>query len=97
MERVGLWLALLGLTGGFVLTAGPYHHLSQNGLDISAQLGDQAMDIAGVGFSPVLNVGIFPENVLYISCAVVLTTLLAGVYPAWRAGRVVPADSIKLT
>ena len=90
------WLALVGLVGGFVAVAYPYYYLSQNGLDLSSQIGDQAMDIAGVGFSPIINVGISPENLIYVSCGVVIATLLAGLYPAWRAGRVVPVESIKL-
>jgi ABC-type lipoprotein release transport system permease subunit len=92
-----LWLALIGLAGGFAAVAWPYSYLAEHGLDMTAQLGDQALEIAGVGMSPIIKVGIFPEHVLYISCAVVVATLLAGVYPAWRAGRVVPVDSLKLS
>ena len=90
-----LWLAVVGLAGGFMTAAWPYYYLAKHGIDISSHLGDEAIDVAGVGFSPILNVGIYPEHVVYISCAVVLTTLFAGIYPAWRAGRVVPVDSIR--
>jgi ABC-type lipoprotein release transport system permease subunit len=34
--------------------------------------------------------------VVLIGLAVLAATLLSGLYPAWRAGRVQPVDSIKL-
>jgi ABC-type lipoprotein release transport system permease subunit len=46
--------------------------------------------------SPILKIGIFPENVMIIILAAVLATLLAGLYPAWKAGRVDPAETIRL-
>ena len=33
---------------------------------------------------------------LALALAVLAATLLSGLYPAWRAGRVEPVDSIKL-
>ena len=41
-------------------------------------------------------VGIYPENAAAIAAVVVLATLVSGLYPAWRASRVVPVESIKL-
>jgi ABC-type lipoprotein release transport system permease subunit len=41
-------------------------------------------------------VGIHPSNLVWICVAVVLATLGAGLYPAWRAGRVAPVETIKL-
>ncbi len=91
-----LWLALVGLGAGALLTAGPYYYLSTNGIDLSEVYGDEALEIAGVGFSPLLSVGIFPENVALIAVFAVVATLASGLYPAWRAGRVVPSEAIKL-
>ena len=45
---------------------------------------------------PEVKVGIFPENLALIIFAVLLATLTAGLYPAWRAGTVTPVESIKL-
>jgi len=91
------WLALVGLIGASAFTYGPYSYLAANGIDISAQLADGGqIDIAGVGMSPILNVGIFPENVLIIAIFAVVATMASGLYPAWRAGRVEPADTIRL-
>jgi ABC-type lipoprotein release transport system permease subunit len=40
--------------------------------------------------------GIYPESALVILCCIIIATLSAGLYPAWKAGRVEPVDSIKL-
>ncbi|NCG20514.1 MAG: FtsX-like permease family protein [Rhodobacterales bacterium] len=90
------WLALCGVLAGGLVSYGPYKALAANGIDISAQLGDNPVEVAGVGMNTVLSVGISPENVYIIVGAVVLSTLLAGLYPAWRAGRVQPVEAIKL-
>jgi ABC-type lipoprotein release transport system permease subunit len=90
------WLALVGLVVGGLLTAGPYAYLSTHPIDVSAATQGQSMEVAGVGNAAVLNVGIYPENAVIIAIAIVTATLLAGLYPAWRAGRTVPVDSLKL-
>jgi ABC-type lipoprotein release transport system permease subunit len=92
-----LWLAIVGLIGAALITAGPYFYLESVGIDMSQAIADQGtVDIAGVAMSTVLKVGIFPENVVYISIAAVVATLLAGLYPAWRAGTVEPVSAIKM-
>lgn len=91
-----LWLALCGVALGAVVSWPPYSWLHANGIDISGQMGDGGMEVAGVGMSTTLTVGIFPENLAIIVIAIVAATLLAGLYPAWRAGRVQPVDAIKL-
>jgi ABC-type lipoprotein release transport system permease subunit len=91
-----LWLGLVGLAAGAIVTAGPYYYLSSKGLDMSAMIGEGGSEIAGVAISPIFHVGIFPEHAVLIACAVFIATMLSGLYPAWRAGRVVPVDTIKL-
>jgi ABC-type lipoprotein release transport system permease subunit len=41
-------------------------------------------------------VGIFPAHAVFIAVAAVVATLLAGLYPAWKAGRVDPVETIRL-
>ena len=89
------WMALLGLVGAAIVTVGPYFYLANTGIDVAAIVGGQ-MDIAGVGMPSVLKVGIFFENLMIIVIFAVLATLLSGVYPAWRAGRVEPVETLKL-
>lgn len=90
------WLGVVGLLAGTIVTIGPYVYLARTGIDASAMTGGKTAEVAGVGFDPVLRVGIYPENLLLIGVAVVLATMAAGLYPAWRAGRIVPVESIKL-
>ncbi len=90
-----LWLSISGLVLGILLTAWPYYHLNKNGLDMS-QMVQKGVEVAGVGMDPIMYVAIFPENAVIIAVIVVLATLVSGLYPAWRAGRVVPVESIKL-
>jgi ABC-type lipoprotein release transport system permease subunit len=91
-----LWLGLAGLVLAAAITAGPYYYLATVGIDLTSQLGGTGSEVAGVAVSPVMHVAIFPENLLLIASAALLATLLSGLYPAWKAGRVVPVESIRL-
>lgn len=90
-----LWLGLVGVFAAALVTAGPYYLMATRGLDMSGRYG-KGTEIAGVAMDMILRVAIYPENALLIVVAAVAATMLAGLYPAWRAGRVVPVDSIKL-
>ena len=90
------WVAAVGLALAGVVTAYPYYHFNTVGLDISKMIGKQGGVIEGIALEPIIKVAIYPGNLLIIVVAVFITTLLAGLYPAWRAGRVSPVDSIKL-
>ncbi len=98
MAESGIFAAL-GLILSVALTAPLYLYLNKNGLDMTAtyqQMGMTSMDISGVGFDPVMPFGVFPEHMLAIALSIVLATMLAGLYPAWKAGRVEPVESINL-
>ena len=53
-------------------------------------------EVAGIALTSVIRASIYPENLFYIALAVVMATLLSGLYPAWRASRVVPVEAIRL-
>lgn len=89
-----LWLALVGVTVGALVTAWPYWFMTTTGIDVSAQMGGAA--VAGVVIDPVLRVAIYPENAVFVVAVVCLSTLASGLLPAWRAGQVRPVDAIKL-
>jgi ABC-type lipoprotein release transport system permease subunit len=91
-----LWLGLVGLAAGAALTVGPYLYLNKTGLDLTAMIGGDGAEVAGVAVSPIMRVGIFPEHAVLIAAAVFIATMLSGLYPAWRAGRVVPVETIKI-
>ena len=90
------WLGLLGLVGAVLVSALPYWYLATEGIDASAFIGENAAEVAGIAMPDTLRVGIFPINAVVIAVAAFAATLLAGVYPAWRAGRVDPVETIRL-
>ena len=92
-------LATLGLLSAALITAWPYQYLAEHGVDLTeayARQGLNSYEIGGVGLDPVMRIGIYPENAVIIALSIVAATLLAGLYPAWRAGRVNPVESINL-
>ncbi|MBX2803481.1 MAG: FtsX-like permease family protein [Myxococcales bacterium] len=90
------FLAVLGLFSAVAVTALPYWYIHGTGIDMTEMYAQQGgnIDIGGVGMDPILRIGIYPENAVLIAVSIVLATLLAGLYPAWRAGRVNPVESI---
>jgi len=92
------FLGAMGLVLGVLLTAGPYYYLYNTGIDMGPIMAEnmESFDIGGVGMDTVLRIGIFPENAAAIAIAIVVATLAAGIYPAWKAGRVDPVESINL-
>jgi ABC-type lipoprotein release transport system permease subunit len=91
-----LWLGLVGLLVGALLTAGPYAYLAHTGIDMSMMVGKGGAEVAGVAVPSVFKVGIFPGNLVVIAASALVATLAAGIYPAWRAGRVEPVETIRL-
>jgi len=91
-----LWVSLVGIVLAALATAWPYHYFNTKGIDMSEMVSKGGAEVAGVAIDPVMRVAIYPENALFIAAAAVGATLLSGLYPAWRAGRVVPVESIKL-
>ncbi len=91
-----LWLGVVGLILAGLVTVGPYLYLEKTGIDISKMLTDESMEIAGVAMAPVLKVGIFPMSLVIILGAAMFAVLASGIYPAWRAGRINPVETIRL-
>lgn len=93
-----LWLGLCGIAAGVLLTAWPYYYLSTTGLDTAVMVGESGggAQVSGVTMSQVLYVQLYPEHAAYIAIAVVVATLAAGLYPAYKAGRVSPVEAIRI-
>jgi ABC-type lipoprotein release transport system permease subunit len=90
------WLGVTGFVSGVLVTAWPYYYFATSGIDYSAVIGEGGTDVAGVAMDPIMYVRIYPENAIIIAVVIILTTMVAGLYPAWRAGRVTPVEAIKL-
>jgi ABC-type lipoprotein release transport system permease subunit len=91
-----LWLGLVGLVGGALLTAWPYYYMATTGIDVLGAVGVGGSEVAGVAVSGLMKADIYPEHAVYIGLAALGATLLAGVFPALQAGRVEPVESIRL-
>ena len=90
------WLAVIGLAAAAAVTIGPYLYLASTGIDISGMIPADQMEVAGVGMSTTLRVGIYGESVTLIGVSALLAIILSGVYPAWRAGQADPVETIRL-
>ncbi len=88
------WIGVMGLVLGIVITAPWYIFMSKTGINLESLIGDD-YSVGGVLFDPVLKIRLFKESVIAILTGVFGLTLLSGLYPAFRAGRIPPCESIK--
>ena len=88
------WLGCLGVLIGIIVTAPWFYYMSETGIDLSRHVGED-YSAGGVLVDPVMKLRLFKESGLAILVTVFLLTMTAAVYPAIRAGRIMPVDSIK--
>ena len=88
------WLALIGLAVGIIITAPWYAYLHYVGLDFSGAIGND-YSAGGVLVDPIFRIRLYKESIIAILVGVFSLTLLSGIYPAWRAGRTPPVESLK--
>ncbi|MBF0290556.1 MAG: ABC transporter permease [Nitrospinae bacterium] len=89
-----LWLGIMGLILGVIVTAPWYVYMSRTGIDLSGYMQEGA-DVSGILVDPVLKFRLYKESVVGILAGVFALTALAGLYPAWKAGRTNPVDTLK--
>ncbi len=92
MESV--WLGLFGLIVGTLITAPWFYYLYTIGIDFSEMMGGD-YTAGGVLIDPVMHIRLFTESALFILGGVFLLTIIAGLYPAWRAINTAPVESLK--
>lgn len=88
------WLAALGLIIGVIVTSPWYVFMTNTGIDLSAAYGE-GFSFGGVLLDSVFKIRLFKESIVAILIGLFSLALLAGAYPAWRAGRVAPIESLK--
>lgn len=88
------WLTIVGLILGIIITAPWYYFLYHYGIDFSSAFGND-FSYGGVLVDPVFKARLFKESIMAILGSLFVLALLAGLYPAWRAGRVPPVESLK--
>jgi ABC-type lipoprotein release transport system permease subunit len=89
-----LWFAILGLILGTIITIPWYAFMYYQGIDFSGMIGTD-YSASGVLINPLVKIILYRESALWILSALFTLTILSGVYPAWRAGRVPPVESLK--
>jgi len=62
---------------------------------MSAAYGD-GFSFGGVLLDTVFKIRLFEESIMAILISLFTLALCAGAYPAWRAGRISPVDSLKV-
>jgi ABC-type lipoprotein release transport system permease subunit len=87
-------IGLVGLAVGIALTVPWYLYMSRVGIDFSGLVGGD-YSVGGVLVEPVIRIRLYRETVLMILIAVFSLTLTAGLYPAYRAGRIPPVETLK--
>ncbi len=88
------WLALIGLVLGIIITTPWYAYLHYVGLDFSGAIGED-YSAGGVLVDPLIRIRLFKESIIAILAGIFSLTLLSGIYPAWRAGRTLPVESLR--
>jgi ABC-type lipoprotein release transport system permease subunit len=58
--------------------------------------GNGQAQVSGVSISPIIYAEIYPPHLFFIGLAVIAATMLAGLYPAYKAGRVSPVEAIRI-
>lgn len=87
-------IGLVGLAVGILLTAPWYLYMHRVGIDFSGLVGGD-YSVGGVLVEPVIRIRLYPETVGRILIVLFTLTLTAGLYPAYRAGRVPPVETLK--
>jgi ABC-type lipoprotein release transport system permease subunit len=87
---LGVGASLLGL----VVQAPVTWYLMVYGVDYGDMMTNST-DLAGVVLDPVLRARWNPSSMLFYSASAAGLTVLAGVWPAWRATRLAPVDAMR--
>ena len=88
------WLAVIGLIIGVIVTIPWYLYMAETGIDLTSAYGDD-FSFGGVLLDTVFKIRLFKESIIGILIGLFGLALLSGVYPAWRAGRIPPVESLK--
>jgi len=89
-----IWLAALGIILGIVITTPWYVYMHQTGIDFSGAIGED-YSASNVLVDPIMKIRLFKESAVAILMGVFTLTILSGIYPAWKAGRIPPVESLK--
>ncbi|MFH1994749.1 MAG: FtsX-like permease family protein [Nitrospinota bacterium] len=89
-----LIIGVIGLILGIIITTPWYIYMSRTGIDLGG-LMEEGTDVGGVLHDTVMKFRLYKESAIAILAGVFSLTILAGLYPAYKAGRIPPVESIK--
>ena len=87
------FLVMLGCPIGMIIAWATIHYLSVHGLDISSFTNKSTM--ASYGYSSVLHPELLLVSFVKIVCLVIAAALLSAIFPAIKALKLNPAETIK--
>lgn len=90
-----LLTGMVGLGAGTVLSAPWVWYLMAHGLDLRSLMPGGGVEVNGALLTPIFHAIYYPETVAMIVGTALGLVLAAGLYPAWRAGRVPPMEAIR--
>ena len=89
----GLLLSTVSVALGTLLGGAAVVHLGETGLDLSAMMGE-GTTFAGFAMDPVIHPALHAGRTVKGVVMVIGLTVLAALYPAWKAARVPPVEAI---
>ncbi|MBI3581998.1 MAG: ABC transporter permease [Nitrospinae bacterium] len=87
--------AIVGLGIAIVMNLPWYWFMTTKGIDLSAMV-PEGYGVSGVVVDPVIRMVLFKESVVRIVVTFFSLTLVAGLYPAFKAARVPPVETMKI-
>jgi len=87
------WLSVFGIISGLIVTSPLYWWLHTVGWDLSEYISEST--VAGVVYDLTIYNDLRLESLIIILTISFGIIMLSGLYPAWKAGRIAPVESLK--
>jgi len=89
-----LLTALTGLVIAILINSPWYFFMTHHGIDLTSMV-PEGYGVSGVVVDPVIKMTLFKESVVRILVTFLSLAIIAGLYPAYKASRVPPVESMK--
>jgi len=89
-----VFITLIGIAAGLTIGLGVNWYFSTYGLDLSA-MSPEEWSLAGTVIDPVLRSHLRPLRAFGLCLTVFLLTVTMGIYPAWKASRILPVEAME--